>query len=690
MGVIEARERALPLVGDRAFEAKYGKTTVFSISIFQEELLPLLFKMRRIFAALLFVLTLPSLPAWALEPQDALAARPEESFYMTLRVNDLGRTFRDFLSPANIELLASLVDPPDAQIFRLVGSYASRIPAKSVALAAGATAEGPFIQIAAAMPENLQPQLSLVAEGKAAAADLTALVLGDDSPLFSLADVAVRQGKHGPYYAPEGKPFTISAKGNLLLLAFSPEDLDSSKEALETADKRLNFKRRFKSPNYVAFHIDVPTTQKIAAENGNGIKTDAALKFFKAPMKAELAFDAKPGKFLISCAMNALEALSTTERLSDLKPVKGGGLFFAGDGKPYCGLAALFDFNPEEDLLFFPELSTVWNSLCAQLEREGISPDDVKNLLKGSVSLVASGNAKVLGQSIPGVSVAFTGRQGAAGNILRKLLENEKFTSSVPLSPLKTKGWDTLFQVDPSLFPLPVLVGVKGETLFLGILDPNGMDKKPNFSPRIAEFVEQDSFATGFLDVPALWERLRRALLDAKSFFGKEFDGYSFAKDILEGEPPVNLIKAWTPSVETSFLEFQTAEVAAGKSVLPRLVDALKAALPRGGANENYEDYEGAPPLLLLMVAKEAIEEALAENPGASLDDLREDLSDFAVILGTESGDIYVGTRVAGDEKPLLREQAGQFGLLGSAGLTLAPDGTPYDGQEAVWLKINR
>ena len=141
--------------------------------------------------------------AWALEPQDALSRRPEESLYMTLRVDNLGGIIRNLLSPANLELLASLADPADAQGFRLVGSYASRIPAKSVAVAAGATgAAEPFFQIAASMPKELHPKLARIAEGKAEAEDLAALILGDDSPLFStMLNLVVQQGKQGPYYA---------------------------------------------------------------------------------------------------------------------------------------------------------------------------------------------------------------------------------------------------------------------------------------------------------------------------------------------------------------------------------------------------------------------------------------------------------------------------------------------------------
>jgi hypothetical protein len=651
----------------------------------------------------LFFFILYSSRVWALEPQDALIARPKESFYVTLRVDDLSGSLRKLLSPANIELLASLAGPADAQGFRLIGSYASRIPAKSIAIVAGANADSePFIQIAASMPKELRPKLDLVAEGKAATADLAALVLGDDSPLFAmLSDVAVRQGKKGPYYALEGKPFALGAKDDLLLIAFSPEELDASKEALEKADKRLAFRRRFESPNYFAFYLDMSAVRMIAKERGESDESlDALLKIFKAPLKFEMAFDSRPGSFLVSSAMNVLESLAMAKRIEALKPIKGGGLFFAGEGKPYFGLGALLNFSPEDIEMYSPEVVALWNSLLTKLKKEGIAVDDVENLLKGSVSFTVGDSGVLFGQPMPGGSVAFTGRKGAAGNILKKLLENEKFTAAVPLAPLKAKGWDMLFQVDPGLLPASVLLGVKGETLFLGLIDPKAIGKEPNFSPQVAKFIAEDSYATAFLDFPVLWEHLRREFLNEKSFFGEGLKARPFAKDvkeILEGELPVGLFKAWMPTVETSFLEIQTVTVPSEKNVLPRLLGLLKTSLADGGANGSGGDdddissgFDRSQPLILLMVAKGAVEEALEEDPDADLAELREDLSDFAVILKTEAGELYVGTQVSGEEKSTLRAQAGQFGLLGSAGLTLPPDGTPYDGQEAAWLKIDQ
>jgi hypothetical protein len=161
----------------------------------------------------------------------------------------------------------------------------------------------------------------------------------------------------------------------------------------------------------------------------------------------------------------------------------------------------------------------------------------------------------------------------------------------------------------------------------------------------------------------------------------------------------VGLVKSWTPTVETSFLEFQRRDVPPEKDIFPRIVAAASTALGLNGKSEAdtpslpFDSEQSQPlilqPLILLMVAKGAVEEALEEDPDADLDDLREDLADFAAILKTKSGEIYVGTQVSGEEKLVLREQAGAVGLLGSAGLTRAPDGTPYDGQDAAWLKVD-
>jgi hypothetical protein len=395
-----------------------------------------------------------------------------------------------------------------------------------------------------------------------------------------------------------------------------------------------------------------------------------------------------------------LESFAAAEDYKKLKPLEGGGLFFAGGGKPYFGLGSLTNFGPEQ-LAVFPEALAGWNALAGELTKAGISVEDVTNLLGGSISLVASGKAAFFGQTMPEISLAFTGRDGAANRLLKSLLENEKFTASVPLSPRKMQGWDMLFQVDPAILQTSLFLGVKGETLLLGILDPKEIGKQPSLSPQLAEFLEKDSFGTVFFDVPALWEHLRFAALDKNSPFAKEVNAHPHMREILEGELPIGLVKAWTPTVETSFLEFQMVDVAPEKRIFAKLLAAAKTAFgadgKKDGKGEADDDISSFPfgsepsqPLILLMVAKGAIEEALEDEPDADLNDLREDLSDFAVILETKSGEIYVGTQVAGEEKTALREQAELFGLLGSAGLTLAPDGTPYSGQEAAWLKIDR
>jgi hypothetical protein len=253
-----------------------------------------------------------------------------------------------------------------------------------------------------------------------------------------------------------------------------------------------------------------------------------------------------------------------------------------------------------------------------------------------------------------------------------------------------------LFQVNPGLLPVnSVLIGLKGETLFLGLLDPDEINKKPTFSPQVAELAAQNSFATMFLDVPELWGYLKRLFTENAPLLNKDFT-YPIVMDILEGEPPVGLIKVWTPSFDMSFLDFQIIDVAQEKKLLPKLVNAWRVFYASSDTDADAEPDDSdelfsvgeSQPLVLLMVAQGAVEEKLAEDPDADLDDLREDLSDFAVILKTENG-IYVGTQVTGEEKIALRELAGQFGVLGSAGLTLAPNGTPYSDQEVAWLKVD-
>ena len=651
-------------------------------------------KSRRLSVAVLFFVVLLSSAAWAREPYEALSSRPEGSVYATLRVDDLGGMLKNVFSPENVEMFTSLMAPGEAQAFGVFASMASQLPVKSIAWIAGSTADNvPFLQLAASMPKNLQPKLDLVAAGKASPEDLITLLLGDGGLLLAAAiKPVVQDGEKGPYYTIDGQ-VVLSARDDLLLMTLSSADLRDSLGALDVAEKRLDRRNKFDSSNFYTLHLDMKTVAALSSQENSGeVDLNALLKLFKAPLNIETAFDSKPESFLISSWANILDSLTMSERFKDVKPIAGSNEFFVGEGKLLYAFTAVSHFSVD-DLKVSPEAVKIWEKIAKEMGKKGIAESDLENLLTGTFSLVGGGDATILGRRTPGVYLAFNGQKGAAKKILNKILEDEDFMKAVPVAPLKVEGWDTLVAVDPSLVPFPLLLGVKGETLFVGVIDSEGLNKKPELSPEAAKLLNGKFFVGGFFDAASIWNYLKQEAADDKSPLGLGLktlpaETAALVRNIFDAELSISAVKLWVPTWETSFAEFSLVQVPAEKRLLPKI---MKAAALSGLGNTDSASLDTESPLEILLTVKGALEEYMAATPGAKLDDQQEAFAGAVTFITTPEKEHYIGTQVTGDGVKLeLAEQAKKFGLTGSAGLNIAPDGSPYDGQEVVWIKIEQ
>lgn len=632
------------------------------------------------------ILIIAPASAWGRNPEEALSVRPEKSVWLSIRLEDLGGVLRTVFSPENVEMFITPgMALSDASNLRLVAGIASQIPARSVAVLMGMDKdEKPFLQAAIALPPEMRSKLDLIAAGKAKAEDMVTLVLGDAGLLLAGAvKPALRKGKSGPYYLIDNE-IALSAKEDLLLLALSPGDLQSSLDALSNAKNRFAPKRKFNDPDYYFLHADMATIMA-AADMNNPKEADAAnfLKsFFKAPLEVETAFRSEPGNFRISTAVN-IEAFSGEERLKKEKPIPGGGMFLAGRGTVLLGMAGK-PFFSAANLKLWPELEKAWKQIVAGASRIGVTEKEIENLLSGNLSLVVGGEASVEGYPVPGAYVTLTGQEGAAASILKKIFENPELTNAIPFAPLKVEGWETLVRVDPALVPAPLLLGNRDDTLFFGMLNSEDLNVKPEVAPAAAPLLEKEFFSVGFIDVAQIWSRIRAEFYDADSLMGQALSTLQPAwkeaiQNVLEADLPVSFITMQAAELGMGFLDISLVEVAPEKRLLPRIIaSAQKLDLSDDGQES---------PLTLLLTVRDAIE---AESPDTSIEELKEEFSDF-VFFFEVNGSLYIGVQVAGDADKLeLIENAEKFGFTGSAGLDLAPSGEPYDGQEVVWLKVER
>lgn len=637
-------------------------------------------------------------PVWAAEPQDALSARADSSAYLAFRMNDLGGTLRSIFSPANVAAVTSVMTGGEAQTARLVAALMENVPLRSLAFAAGTTADGePFLQLAASVAKESRAKLDSVGKGEATTEDLVRLLLGEGGLMLAAAapPLSAQRGERGAYYLIDDK-VALAAHDDLLVMALSAKDLEDSLDALKDAKKRLSLKRRFKSPAWYYLHCDFPAMAELGARDGKGVdeKIMEALKnAFRVPLRMEVDFESKADGMLISVAANIIEVFSFGDRLKDIKPQTGAGFFLVGDGEPFFGLSTISSFSGG-DLKIHAELQRVWENILAETSKRGITEADIENMLNGSFSFVVGNRATILGNRAPGVYLAMTGRKGAAAKILNAVLADESFSMAVPLAPLTVKGWDNLYRVDPMLVPVPLIFGTKGDSLFVGMLDPEVMGGKPAFPAPAQKMLKSKLFAAGFLDVDALWKYLGSQIEDestalgggARMLMGEAL--YDAVKDIFGADLPVTFVKFWAPTQDTAFEELSmpnaTRTDAEDKRLLPRIMKAVKVA--QGGGYGAFQDEENA--LTVLMTFKRMIEAYLAANPEMPLAELKEAF-DMMFFAETPSG-LYVGAPVDDGDRLSLIEQAKKFGLTGSANPETAPDGKPYEGQAVVWVKIEK
>ena len=536
---------------------------------------------KKIIVATLFIFVFSS-AAMALSPHNALSSRPAESFYATLCVNDLNGLLQDVFSPANLTMVKSMMDPEEAGVVDIIALFVSQIPANTVVINAGMTGEMiPFVQVAASMPASVRSKLDSVADGSASGADIVSLLLGDAALMFAGDFMPeVQKGEKGPFYSLAGM-VAIAAKEDLLLIAASQEDLEASVDALENEEKRLAFKRRFDSPNYLLMHIDYNLLPKFGDALGD--ETLSQMKelsnMFKAPLEVELGFTPKPGSFLISGAANAMEAVvNAEERFKDKKPVEGGGLFMAGGGKMLIAFSSPISFS-SNDLKMYPKLLEGWQEFIAGLAMIDLSESDIESMLDGSISLALGSDAKVMGMNVPGGYIALTGREGAAIKIVEKLMGNPMVTGSIPLVPLKVDDWDALYTVHQEVIPMPILFGVMKDTLFLGFLDSEALGKKPDVSPEVAKMLEAPLFGAGVIDAGEIWNLLRKEVANPNSLLAMipEMEvAKVFFNELLGADLSIPLIKIWATEIETTFIEFSIVDVPEEKQLIPRIMKLVE------------------------------------------------------------------------------------------------------------------
>ena len=529
----------------------------------------------KVIFAVMFVFVVSS-AALALPPQDAISARSAESLYAVLSIGDLSGLLNEIFSDENIGMVKPLLNQEQVQSVMFAAGFAKQISVKSVLIAAGITSDtDPFVQAAITIPESDYDKLGKVHDGSATGADIAALIFGENGMTFAEEFgfiPEVHKDPNGVFYTFQILAF--AARDNLLLITSSMNELDNSLEALHNKDKRLSFKSRFDSPNFLYLHMDANMTAALAKQLvGTTLDVDAIDKLYKAPLEIELALSSKPGSVLFSAAANIMDSLADSARFKNLKPVRGANIFMAGAGKILLAFAAPFTFNAA-DLKANPEFADSWSNFVNQLKMINITEDDIEDLLNSSVSIAFGCDASIMGASVPGGYIALSGRDGAAARIYGKIMNDKELMKSAPLLALKAEGWDSAYTADPAALPASLVSGVKKDTLFIGLINPDTLTNTPEVPPSVAVMLEKPLVSAGFIDVAEIWAKLRQETANPDSYLSKTLEEpfKSILNVILTADPSVPLVKIWLPELETVFMEFSVVDVPEEKRLLPILI----------------------------------------------------------------------------------------------------------------------
>jgi hypothetical protein len=543
-------------------------------------------KLKFVLAITLVLSLSPS--AWAARPEDALSSRAGDSLYIAGRVDNFGGVLRKIFTSPYMDLVTPRLRSEDVEKARLITTIALTHPARSVAMSWGIASDlAPFIQIAAEMDEDVRPQMDRVGSGNASNEDLVKLLLGDVEGAYSDAiDAVLQQGPGGNYYLIDGKA-VLAAKDNMLLASASSADLEASIEALAKPENRLIRERRFKNPNYYVANFDMQTLATLSPpkteEERDSVKLLAG--YFDAPLKIEVDLEPRKDGVLVSTWVNVLEAIRSEDQFN-IEKRPGAGMFLAGTGRMLLGISGGITLENLEKLSLTPRARLSYDKLFEELEKMGIPKDTIFDLTTGYITIGVGSDATILGRRSPGIYLAMNGRNGAASKVLGKFLEEARLVEDEVLLRLDAPGWDELYAINQSQapeIPFPLALGVQQETLFVGIIDPEGINEKPGLPDAFAGVMKDDLYAGGFFDAAAVWDYLRSEAADSDSnirsaldlfLIGAPFD-IGVIQDILGSELPISFIKYWAPTLETTFADFATADVPRENDLIRRIVGAV-------------------------------------------------------------------------------------------------------------------
>ena len=545
---------------------------------------------RKILAFIVLGIMFLSGAAFAVQTEDALSPRTDDSVYMALCLEDTSAFLKWLFSQENIKLFTPLIASSDAgaegmMIAEMVSTLVSQTPLRSAAVVAGITKEGvksgkPFVQGAFTFSPEVSETVKKLADGQAEALDVAKLIFGDQlAASFVETMIKLQPEKNGIYRL--NNELFVKASGDYVVLGTSINEVRSALKAMGNEDSRFFTKtpRRFSGRDFAFMHIDYETA---AALEPDGELDDMNLReIFDKPIEVECAFKSLEDRFIISTSVNLINALKKEylakymDISADILPVKGGNIDLANAGghtQPILAAGTYLNFTTlKEDKTWKP----IINGMARRLKRYfAITEDEVTAMFSGALSIVVNDSVTYESLKVPAVYISQTGKEGASAKIFERLGGSKHFTK------VSGEQHEGILQMDTSLSPISCLVKDRDGTLLLDFAELSSLAGSPDIRPLFAELLERESVASIWLDFASLQAWINDENNGLMVFagpmatfagFGKQFQA---VREVLKAELSVPSFSLWAESQGVFHMSFENRKIAPENGLFAKIIKA--------------------------------------------------------------------------------------------------------------------
>ena len=545
---------------------------------------------RKILAFTVLGVMLCSGIAGAVQTEDALSTRTDDSVYLVLNLEDTSAFLQWLFSQENIKLFMPLIASSDAgaggvMAAEMVSTLVSQTPLRSAAVVTGITKEGvksnkPFMQGAFTFSPEVSETVKKLADGQAEALDVAKLILGDQlAASFAETMIKLQPEKNGIYRL--NNELFIKASGDVVVLGTSMNEVRLALKAMGNEESRLFTRtpRRFTERDFALIHMDFDTMAEI--KSNEQLEDVNIHEIFAKPLEAEFAFKTLEDRFIISTSLNLIDALTPKyfdmymKQSADILLTQGGNIDITNAGghtQPILAVGTTLDFSTfKDDKTWKP----IINGMVRRLKRHfGITEDEITALVSGPLSVIVNDSVTYESLKVPAVYISQTGQAGASAKIFERLGNSKHFTR------VSGEQHEGLLQMDTSLSPISCLVSDRNGTLLVDFAELSSLAGSPDIRPMFAELLGRESIASIWLDFASLQAWINDENNGLMAFagpmavfagFGKQFQAF---REVLKAELSVPSLSIWTEKPAIFHMSFENRKIDPENGLIAKIIKA--------------------------------------------------------------------------------------------------------------------